>query len=117
MVRVAAFGVSVALVRPSQGLWGGRSDERLRTRQGRGRRAAVTHTVAPGVHVVDSSPEFMLRAAMPPRTWIRFPQLFAAKMPPRGPLELWLQHTECNALATGAEVEVVSLGKIFMTRG
>ena len=38
-------------------------------------------------------------------------------MPPRGPLELWLQHTDCDAPATGAEVEVVSPGKIFMTRG
>ena len=38
-------------------------------------------------------------------------------MPPRGPLELWLQHAECDAPATGEEVEVVSPGKIFMTRG
>ena len=53
---------------------------------------------------------------MPPRTWIRFPQLFAAGMPPRGPLEPWLQHAECDTPATGAEIEVVSPGKIFMTR-
>ena len=38
-------------------------------------------------------------------------------MPPRGPLEIWLQHADCDAPATGAEVEVVSQGKIFMTRG
>ena len=38
-------------------------------------------------------------------------------MPPRGPLELWPQHADCDAPATGAEVEVVSPGKIFMTRG
>ena len=38
-------------------------------------------------------------------------------MPPRGPLELWLQHAECDAPATRAEVEVVCSGKIFMTHG
>ena len=38
-------------------------------------------------------------------------------MPPRGPLELWQQHAECDAPTTGAEVEVVSPGKIFMTHG
>ena len=38
-------------------------------------------------------------------------------MPPRGPLELWLQHADCDAPVTGAEVEAVSTGKIFMTRG
>src|SRR3954468_6955861 len=38
-------------------------------------------------------------------------------MPPRGPLKLWLQHAECDTPATGAEVEVVSPGKIFMTHG
>ena len=37
--------------------------------------------------------------------------------PPRGPHELWLQHADCDAPATGAEVEAVSPGKIFMTRG
>ena len=53
---------------------------------------------------------------MPPRTWIRSPQFFSAKMPPRGPLELWLQHADCDAPATRAEVEAVSPGKIFLTR-
>ena len=38
-------------------------------------------------------------------------------MPLRGPLELWLQHADCDAPATRAEVEAVSTGKIFMTRG
>ena len=38
-------------------------------------------------------------------------------MPPRGPLELWLQHADYDAPATGAEVEAISPGKIFMTRG
>ena len=38
-------------------------------------------------------------------------------MPPRGPLELWLQHAGWDAPATRAEVEVVSFGKIFMTYG
>ena len=73
--------------------------------------------VAPGVHVADSSRELVLHAAMPPSTWIRFPLFFATEMPPRGPLELWLQHADCGAPATGAEVKVVALGKVFMTRG
>ena len=34
-----------------------------------------------------------------------------------GPLELWLQHAGWCILATGAEVEVVPPGGIFMTRG
>ena len=38
-------------------------------------------------------------------------------MPPRGPLELWLQRADCSAPATGAEIEAVPTGKIFMTRG
>ena len=38
-------------------------------------------------------------------------------MPPRGPLELWLQHADCSAPATGAEIEAVPTGKIFMTHG
>ena len=38
-------------------------------------------------------------------------------MPPRGPLELWLQHADCGTPATGAEVEVVAPGKVYMTRG
>ena len=68
-------------------------------------------------HVEGSSGEFVVWAAMPPRTWIKFPQFFAEEMPPRGPLELWLQHAECSTPATGAEVEVISPGKIFMTCG
>ena len=79
--------------------------------------AAVTHAVAPGAHAADSSRELVMWAAMPPRTWILFLQFFSAEMPPRAPLELWLQHVDCDAPATGAEVEVVSSGKIFMTRG
>ena len=54
---------------------------------------------------------------MPPRTWSRLPRFFAEEMPPRGPLELWLQHARCCSLAIGAEVEVVPSGGIFMTRG
>ena len=38
-------------------------------------------------------------------------------MPPRGPLELWLQHADCGAPAIGAKIEVVPTDKIFMTRG
>ena len=34
-----------------------------------------------------------------------------------GSLKLWLQHAECDAPTTGAEVELVYPGKIFMTRG
>ena len=54
---------------------------------------------------------------MPPSSWIRFPRFFSDVMPPRGPLELWLQHADCSASATGAEIEAVPTGKIFMTRG
>ena len=32
-------------------------------------------------------------------------------------MELWLQHADCSTLATGAEVEVVAPGKVYMTRG
>ena len=94
---------------------GGGGGERRHPRCGRGRRAVVTHAVAPGAHAADSSRELVMWAAMPPRTWIRFPQFFSAEMPPRGPLELWLQHADCDAPATGAEVEAISSGKIFMT--
>ena len=38
-------------------------------------------------------------------------------MPPRGPLELWLQHADCGTHVTVAEVEVVALGRLYMTRG
>ena len=78
---------------------------------------AVARVAALGVHAADSSRELVMWAAMPQRTWIRFPQFFSAEMPRRAPLELWLQHADCDAPATGAEVETVSLGKIFMTRG
>lgn len=79
------------------------------------RRAMVTHAVALGVHAVDSSRELVLHAAMPPSTFICFPSFFFAEMPLRGPLELWLQHADCGTPVTGAEVEVVSSGKVFMT--
>ena len=77
----------------------------------------AAHAVAPGVHTAESSRELVLHAAMPPSTWIRFPSFFTTEMLPRGPLELWLQHTDCGAPATGAEVEVVAPGKVFMTQG
>ena len=38
-------------------------------------------------------------------------------MPLTGALELWLQHADCSTLAIGAEVAVVAVGKVFMTRG
>ena len=77
----------------------------------------VARTVAPGVQAADSSRELVLHAVMPPSTWICFPPFFAFEMLPRGPLELWLQHADCGAPATGAEVEVVAPGKVFMTQG
>ena len=94
---------------------GERDDERHRSRRSHGQRAVVTRVVAPGVHAADSSHELVLWAVMPPSTWIRFPSFFSTEMPPRGPLELWLQHADCGAPATGAEVDVVSPGKVFMT--
>ena len=54
---------------------------------------------------------------MPPSSWIHFPHFFSDVMPPRGPLELWLQHADCSAPATRAEVEVVAPSKVYMTRG
>ena len=54
---------------------------------------------------------------MPQSTYIHFPPFFAFEMPPWGPLELWLQHTDCGAPATKAEVEVVAPGKVLLTRG
>ena len=54
---------------------------------------------------------------MPPSTWIRFPWFFSDVMPPRGPLDLWLQHADFDAPATGVEIEAAPTGKIFMTRG
>ena len=97
--------------------FGGRGGELRRPCRGRGHRAVVTHAVAPRAHAADPSRELVMWVAMPPRTWIRFPQFFSAEMPPRGPLELWLQHADCDAPAIGAEVEVVSPNKVFMTRG
>ena len=84
---------------------------------GRSARAVVARASAPQTHAEGSSGELVVWAAMPPHTWIPFPPFFSAEMPPRGPLKLWLQHIECDAPATGAEVEVVSPGKIFMICG
>ena len=75
----------------------------------------MVRVVAPGVHAADSSRELVLHAAMPPSTWIRFSSFFSTKMPLMGLLELWLQHADCGAPATRAEVEVVAPGKVFMT--
>ena len=73
--------------------------------------------VPPGAHTESSSRELVLHAAMPPRSWICMPPSFAFEIPPRGPLELWLQHADCSTPATGAEVEVVAPGKVYMTHG
>ena len=92
---------------------GGRSDEQRHPRLVRGRGASATRAVAPGIHATDSSRELVLWAPMPPSSWIRFPRFFSDVMPPRGPLELWLQHADCSAPATGA----VPTSKIFIPRG
>ena len=54
---------------------------------------------------------------MPPSSWIRLPPSFTFEMPPSRALELWLQHADCSTLATGAELEVIAPGKVYMTRG
>ena len=72
---------------------------------------------SPRTHTKGTSRKFMVLAIMPMRMWIQLPRFFTEEMPPRGPLELWLQHARCCSLAMGAEVEVISPGKIFMTRG
>ena len=87
---------------------GGRGGEQCRPCCGRGRRAVVARAIAPGTHTEGSSRELVMWAAMPPRNWIRFPRIFSAEMPLRGPLELWLQHADCDAPATVVEVEVAS---------
>ena len=71
----------------------------------------------PGVHAEGSCREFVLHAAMPPKSWIRLPSFFASAVPQGEPLGLWLQHAGCSTLATGAEVAVVAPGEVFMTRG
>ena len=93
---------------------GAERHQRCRCRR---RRVTAVRIVPPGVHAEGSSRELVLHAAMPPRSWIRLPPSFAFEIPPRGPLELWLQHADCSSPATGAEVEVVAPGKVYMTRG
>ena len=68
---------------------------------------------------LESMPRALLASLcfMLPRSWISLPPSFAFEMPPRGPLELWLQHADCSTLATRAEVAVVAPGKVYMTRG
>ena len=78
-------------------------------------RAAIALPAAPRAHAEDSSREFMVCTVMPPDSWIRLPRFFPSELPPRGPVELWLQHVGCSSLATGAEVEVVPSGDVFMT--
>jgi hypothetical protein len=68
-------------------------------------------------HAGGMTREFMVWAAMPPRTWIRLPQSVAGEIPLRGPIELWLQHDGCCSQASQAEIEVVSSCDVFMTRG
>ena len=53
----------------------------------------------------------------PLNSWIRFPRFFSDVMPPRGPLELWLQPADYGAPAIGAKSEAVRTGKIFMIGG
>ena len=116
MVRAAAAWVSAALARPRRRPQG-EGAEQHRQRRRRRRRVTVVRVVPPGVHAERSSRELVLHAAMPPTSWIRLPPSFAFEMPPSGALELWLQHADCGTPATGAEVAVVALGKVFMTRG
>ena len=54
---------------------------------------------------------------MPPQSWICLPTFFASIIPQGELLELWLQHAGCSTLATEAEVAVIALGEVFMTRG
>ena len=54
---------------------------------------------------------------MPPRTWIRIPRSLAREIPPRGPVELWLQHDGCYSQVSEVKVEVVDSGDVFMTQG
>ena len=82
-----------------------------------GGRAAIAMPSAPWTLAEGSSHGFVVWAAMPPDTWIRLLRFFARELPPRALVELWLQHAGCRSLATGAEVQVVLPGDVFMTRG
>ena len=95
----------------------GAGTERHRQRRRRHRRITAVRIVPPGVHAEGFSRELVLHAAMPPQSWIRLPPSFAFKIPPRGPIELWLQHADCSTPATEAEVKVIAPGKVYMTRG
>ena len=88
--------------------WAGGSAQ-CRAGRGRGGQADAARPAGWRNHAEGTSREFMVWAAMPPDTWIWLPRFFASELPPRGPVELWLQHAGCRSLATGAEVEVVPL--------
>ena len=91
--------------------------ERHRQRNRRRRRITAVRIIPPGVHAEGSSHELVLHAAMPARSWIHLPPYFAFEIPPRGPIELWLQHAGYSAPVTEAEAEVVAPGRVYLTRG
>ena len=71
-------------------------DDRHREERSRGGgQAAAVRPPPSRTHAEGSAREFMVWAATPPHTWIRLPGPFAREIPPRGPVELWLQHDGC----------------------
>src|SRR3954469_21015883 len=109
-------GFPLPLYAHAEGLGRGDADPHGQRRRRR-RRVTKVWVVPPGVHAEGSSRELVLHAAMPPRTWIRFPPFFASVFSQGRLLELWLQHADCSTPATEAEVAVLASGEVFMTRG
>ena len=102
-----------AHIEGSEGVNADRHGRRLRLR----RRVTKVWVVLPGVHTEGSSREFVLHVVVPLQSWIRLPPFFASIIPLGEPLELWLQHAGYSTLVTEAEIAVVALGEVYMTRG
>ena len=83
----------------------------------RSRAAVAVRPAGAQLHAEGSPREFIVWAAVAPRTWIRLPRSFATLLPPRGPVKVWLQHVGCRCRASVADVEVVSSGDVFMMHG
>src|SRR3954466_16319170 len=109
-------GFPLPLYAHAEGLARGDADPLGQRRRWR-RKVMKVLVVPPGVHAEGSSRELVLHAAMPPRTWIRFPPFFASVFQQGRLLELWLQHADYSTPATEAEVAITASGEVFMTRG
>lgn len=109
-------GFPLPLYAHVEGHEGADADHHGRRRRRR-RLATKVWVVPPGVHTEGSFQEFVLHVAIPLQYWIRLPPFFASIILQGEPLEFCLQHVSCSTLATEAEVAVVILGEVYMTRG